>query len=184
MRKLILFILSLLAVCANTQAQRPRGPVTGRLFGKMLDEQTPQAIEYGSVALLAVSKDSAVAGCLIKPNGDFSLENIPVGEYRLRIFFLGYKTFEQKVLVNMQQQEKDLGNIKLSPDTRVLKEVAVSGEKSAVQMSIDRKIYNVSKDISTRGGNGLDAVKNVPSVTVDADGNVSLRNNSVQIYVD
>ena len=155
-----------------------------RLYGKVLDAKTKQPIEFASVALLWFDKDSAVAGVLAKSNGDFSLDNLPFGGFRLRISFIGYKTIEQKIFVNMQSIEKDLGNIALEQDEAVLKEVTVTSEKQLMEMSIDRKIYNVDKDISTKGGTGLDAVKNIPSVTVDADGNVSLRNNSVQIYID
>src|SRR5438105_10800010 len=98
--------------------------------------------------------------------------------------FICYKTYEQKIFVNMQNVDKDLGNLMLEEDAAMLNEVTVTAEKSAFQMSIDRKIYNVDKDASAKGGTGLDAVKNIPSVSVDADGNVTLRNNGVMIYVD
>lgn len=159
-------------------------PSIGHLYGKVLDAKTKEPVEFASVALLWYDKDSAVAGCLVKTNGDFSLDNLSFGAFRLRISFIGYKTIDQKMFINMQNIDKDLGNIMLEPDQELLKEVVVSEDKATVQMSIDRKVYNVEKDISTRGGTGLDAVKNIPSVTVDADGNVSLRNNSVAIYVD
>ncbi|MDP1727563.1 MAG: outer membrane beta-barrel family protein [Bacteroidota bacterium] len=179
-----LVILSLFFLPLSVAAQRPGAAFSGRLYGKVLDEISHEAVSFASVSLLAMQKDSLVAACLVKTNGDFSLENLPAGTFRLRIFFLGYKTFEQNVSVTMQQPEKDQGNLILSRDTKVLNEVAVSGNRDVMQMSIDRKVYNVSKDISTRGGTGLDAVKNIPSVTVDAEGSVSLRNNSVQVYVD
>lgn len=155
-----------------------------RLYGKVLDAKTKEPVEFAAVALLWFDKDSAIAGELAKSNGDFAMENLPFGGYRLRISFLGYKNYEQKVFVNMQNVDKDMGNIMLEPDAAMLKEVTVVEEKSAMTMSIDRKIYNVDKDLSAKGGTGLDAVKNIPSVTVDADGNVTLRNNGVMIYVD
>jgi outer membrane receptor protein involved in Fe transport len=155
-----------------------------RLYGKVLDAKTKEPVEFASVALLWFDKDSAIAGMLAKPNGEFSLENLPFGGYRLRISFIGYKNYEQKIFINMQSVDRDLGNILLEEDAALLKEVTVTVDKSPMQMSIDRKVYNVDKDMSAKGGTGLDAVKNIPSVTVDADGNVSLRNNSVTIYVD
>jgi hypothetical protein len=154
------------------------------LYGRILDAKTKEPVEFAAVALLWFDKDSAISGCLAKSNGDFSLENLPFGGYRLRITFLGYKNYEQKIFVNMQNVDKDLGNIMLEPDAAVLGEVTVVEEKSTMTMSIDRKVYNVDKDLSTKGGTGLDAVKNIPSVSVDADGNVTLRNNGVMIYVD
>ena len=191
-RNIVLFIVAVL-FALNIQAQFPGGggaapggkmPSIGHLYGKVLDAQTKEPVEFASVALLWYDKDSAVAGCLVKTNGDFSLDNLAFGAFRLRISFIGYKTIEQKMFINMQNIDKDLGDMLLAPDQELLKEVTVTEEKTAVQMSIDRKVYDVSKDISTRGGTGLDAVKNIPSVTVDADGNVSLRNNSVAVYID
>ncbi|HWY39108.1 MAG TPA: carboxypeptidase-like regulatory domain-containing protein, partial [Bacteroidia bacterium] len=154
------------------------------LYGKVLDAKTKEPVEFASVALLWYNKDSAVAGMLAKSNGDFSLDNLSFGGYRLRVSFIGYKNYEQKIFVNMQNVDKDLGNIMLEVDAEMLSEVTVTAEKSVMQMGIDRKIYNVDKDMSAKGGTGLDAVKNIPSVSVDADGNVTLRNNSVMIYVD
>ncbi|MGZ3865289.1 MAG: outer membrane beta-barrel protein [Bacteroidia bacterium] len=155
-----------------------------RLYGKVIDPKTKGPVEFASVALLDFDKDSAIAGVLAKSNGDFALENLPFGGYRFRISAIGYKTYEQKMFINMQTIDKDLGNIELEEDATILKEVTVVGEKETFQMGIDRKIYNVDKDASAKGGTGIDAVKNIPSVTVDADGNVSLRNNGVMIYVD
>lgn len=158
----------------------------GRFYGKVIDSRTKKPVEFASVVLLWFNKDSLIAGGLAKENGDFSLDNLPpYGGYRLRITFLGYKTYETKVYISPPNKiDNDLGDIKLEPDEKMLKEVEVTTEKSTYTMGIDRKIYNVDKDISTRGGTGLDAVKNIPSITVDADGGVQLRNNSVQIYID
>src|SRR5262249_53192933 len=75
-------------------------------------------------------------------------------------------------------------NIKLTVDEKLLSNVTVNSSKPLVQLAIDRKIYNVDKDISVAGGTAVDVMKNVPSVSVDIDGNVTLRNASPQIYVD
>ena len=106
------------------------------------------------------------------------------GGFRIRISFIGYKTYEEKLYVSFNPLEKDLGNISLSADEAILNEVTVVGEQSTLTMSIDRKTYNVDKDLSTKGGTGIDAVKNVPGVSVDADNNVTLRNQSVMILID
>ncbi len=192
--KKFIYTCILVCLCLGVFAQWPGGGGGGntkgmnmnfaRLYGKVLDAKTKKPVEFAAVALLWFDKDSVIAGGLAKQNGDFSLENLSFGGYRLRISFIGYKTLEQKMFVNMQSVDKDLGNLMLEADEALLKEVTVVEERSAMTMSIDRKIYNVDKDISAKGGTGLDAVKNIPSVSVDADGNVSLRNNGVMIYVD
>lgn len=158
----------------------------GRFYGKVVDARTKKPVEYASVVLLWFNKDSLIAGGLAKENGDFSLEGLPpYGGYRLRISFIGYKNYEAKVyIVPPNKIDQDLGDIKLEPDEKLLKEVEVSTEKSTFVMSVDRKVYNVDKDLSVKGGTALDALKNIPTVSVDADGNATLRESAVKIYVD
>ena len=84
----------------------------------------------------------------------------------------------------MSALDKDLGNFKLEIDNKVLEGVTVTSNKPLLQMGIDRKIFNVDKNITSQGGSAVDVMKNVPSVNVDIDGNVTLRNNAPQIFVD
>jgi hypothetical protein len=158
----------------------------GRFYGKVVDAKTKKPVEYASVVLLWFNKDSLIAGGLAKENGEFSLEGLPpYGGYRLKITFIGYKTYEQKVyIVPPNKIDQDLGDIKLEQDEKMLKEVEVVGEKATFVMGVDRKIYNVDKDLSVKGGTALDAVKNIPTISVDADGNATLRESAVRIYVD
>lgn len=158
----------------------------GRFYGKVIDAKTKKPVEYASVVLLWFNKDSLIAGGLAKENGEFSLDGLPpYGGYRLRISFIGYKNYEQKVyIVPPNKIDQDLGDIKLEQDEKLLKEVEVVGEKATFVMSVDRKIYNVDKDLSAKGGTALDAVKNIPTISVDADGNATLRESAVRIYVD
>lgn len=181
----------------------------GHFYGKILDASSSKPIEAASVQLIqnkfdTVSKkkkDVIVAGMLTDKRGEFSLENLAVmGAYKLKITAIGYTTYEAKVafdinpgmaknsngdLSNMLNAiDKDLGNIKLKIDAQQLENVTVTATKPLLTMGIDRKIYNVEKDITAAGGTGIDVMKNVPSVSVDLDGNVSLRNATPQIFVD
>ncbi|HEY4108208.1 outer membrane beta-barrel protein, partial [Puia sp.] len=88
------------------------------------------------------------------------------------------------VMQAMNAVDKDLGNIKLNEDAQNLEQVTVTASKPLIQMGVDRKIYNVEKDISAAGGSATDVMKNVPSVQVDIDGNVTLRNSAPTIFVD
>src|ERR1017187_10823614 len=104
-----LFFIAIILLALNMHAQYPGGgapggkmPSIGHLYGKVLDAQNKEPVEFASVALLWFDKDSAVAGCLVKTNGDFSLDNLSFGAFRLRISFIGYKTIEQKMFINMQ----------------------------------------------------------------------------------
>ena len=84
----------------------------------------------------------------------------------------------------MNSFDKDLGNIKLTEDVKQLQTVTVTASKPTLKMDIDKKTYNVEKDIANAGGTAQDVMKNVPSVNVDIDGNVTLRNAAPLIYVD
>jgi len=185
----LLFILSITVI-----AQRPNMggggvgmrnmPAIGRLYGKIVDATTKQPVDFATVTLLAVQKDSVINGMLAKANGDFSLDKIPMGRYRLRVSFIGYQQLTQQVTITPNNIEQDLGNISLQIDAKSLKEAVIEGERAAVIMTVDRRIYNVDKDISARGGTGIDAIKNIPGLSVDADGGVTLRNSSPTIFVD
>ncbi|MBC7861920.1 MAG: TonB-dependent receptor, partial [Bacteroidia bacterium] len=165
-------------------------PSIAKVMGKIVDAKTKKPIEYASVALVWFSKDSVITGTVTKSNGDFKLEGLSFGAFRLRISFIGYKTYNEKLFITGNANasdfglEKDLGNIELQPDETLLKEVTVVGEKSVLELGIDRKIYNVDKDLSTKGGTGIDAIKNVPGVSVDVDNNVTLRNQAVAILIN
>jgi outer membrane receptor protein involved in Fe transport len=177
------------------------GYATVQLNGKKFDPDTKQL------------KDTLWAGQLTEANGDFNLEKLPVvGEYTLVISFLGYTEVRQTVSFGIKPPapgakpgggmpgggipgggfpgagganfDKDLGNIRLMEGVTALKEITVSGKASTTTLSLDRKTYRVDKDLSTAGGTAQDALKNVPSLSVDLDGNVALRNGSPQIFVD
>lgn len=190
-KTLLLFILPLSVFGqrpAGTMPDAARGragmPSIGRVYGKVIDANSGNPVEFSTVTLLAINKDSIISGALAKPNGDFSLDKLPFGRFRLRISFIGYKTSFLNVVITPNNLEQDLGNIKLDVDAKALKEAVIEGERNTVIMTIDRRIYTVDKDISARGGSGIDAVKNIPGITVDADGAVTLRNGSPTVFVD
>jgi len=156
-------------------------------------------------------KDVLFKGISTKANGEFSFEELPLfGALKLKISALGYKPVEQTVAFQMKMPpggaapkqsgdpsqamnamsgmlnsiDKDLGNIKLVTDTKQLEAVTVTASKPTLKLDIDKKVYNVEKDLVNAGGTALDVMKNVPSVNVDIDGNVKLRNATPQIYID
>lgn len=160
--------------------------IKGRVYGKLLDAKTKKPIEFASVVVLWHNKDSLLGGSLTKENGEFNIENLPaMGGFRFRATQIGYKKTETRFFLQMPSKlEVDLGDLKMELDEKLLGEVEVVAEKKTVEMSIDRRTYNVDKDISVRGGSAVDVMKNVPGVTVDGDGNAQLRNQSPTIFVD
>ncbi|MBC7690095.1 MAG: TonB-dependent receptor [Aquabacterium sp.] len=179
----------------------------GHFYGKVIDAATNKPIDAASIQLIQNKfdtatkkrKDVVVSGMLTSRKGEFSLENLPImAAYRLVITAIGYKTLEQKpaFALNMaggkpgdissmlSAVDKDLGNIKMETDAKQLEGVTVTADKGLLTMGIDRKIFNVEKNIASVGGTAVDVMKNVPSLNVDIDGNVTLRNASPQIFVD
>lgn len=180
---------ALLLCIPGAHAQRQGGwggqrPAIGKVYGRVLDSGTRKGVEFATVSLLSATKDSVVGGALTEPNGDFAIDKLAFGAYRLRIAFLGYKKFEQPVQVTPERIEQDLGNLLLEGDAVILKAAEVTAERSQTQLQVDRRVYNVEKDLSVRGGTGIDVMKNVPGLTVDADDNVQLRNATPQIFID
>ncbi len=209
MRNFYLFFIAFF-ISTNLFAQYPgagnRGGQSmnlGHFYGKVVDE-TGKPIESASIQLSqnkmdTVSKkrrDFVVAVLLSDKKGDFSIDKLPVlTTYQLLITAIGYKTFNEKVAFNLKTGgtdmsqmlnaiDKDLGNIKMAQNTQQLQTVVVTADKSMVQMNIDRKVFNVDKSLTSVGGTAIDVMKNVPSVNVDIDGNVTLRNAAPQIFVD
>jgi hypothetical protein len=154
-----------------------------RLYGRVFDSTTEKPIELAIISALSLS-DSLVTGALTKANGDFILENLPPQLLQVRIQFLGFET--QVITINPASNgnQPDLGNIRLKPDRKLLQEVVVEAEKAQVMIGIDRRIYQVDKDLSARGGSALDAIKNIPGLTVSSDNVVQLRNQAPAIFVD
>lgn len=188
MRRIVSLITGwLLLFCIAAVAQQPGGGkapgAAGTIYGKLLDAQSNKPIEYASVALLR--PDSSVqTGMLSKPNGDFSFENIPLNKYILRINFIGYETVYRNAALSGKSGSIDIGNVKLKPNVKSLSAVNVVGEKPAFTMAIDKRVFNVEKNLSSIGGTATDVLKQVPSVNVDIDGNVTVRNGTPTIFID
>ncbi|RBL90721.1 TonB-dependent receptor [Chitinophaga flava] len=188
MRKVVLLLTGWMVLFNLTlMAQQPGGknPVanTGSIYGKLQDAQTGKPVEYASVAILRPDS-SVLTGMLSKPNGDFNFDNLTIGKYILKINFIGYEVFFKPVQLSGKTTTMDAGNIKLHPNVKSLAAVNVVGEKPAFTMAIDKRVFNVEKNLASIGGTATDVLKQVPSVSVDIDGNVSVRNGAPTIFVD
>lgn len=179
----------------------------GHFYGKVLDSVSNKPLEAASVLLIQNKfdtatkkrKDMIVAGMLTDKKGEFSLEGLNImGQYKLTITAIGFKPFSTKVAFDLKMEagkpadmssmlsaiDKDLGNFSLEADAKLMENLTVTSSKALFTMNIDRKVFNVERNLSSVGGTAVDVMKNVPSVNVDIDGNVSLRNATPQIFVD
>lgn len=191
-------------------AGRSQGSNSGHLYGKVVDSKTGKGVEGASLQLLDNRFDSAsgkataatLKAAITNAKGEFDVENVPVMEnITLKFSAVGYKALNQKVSFGikpssgdvqgeggreqlMSMIDKDLGNIKLEQDAAVLANVTVTSTKSLFEMGVDRKIFNVDKNLTSSGQTATEVMKSIPSLSVDIDGNVTLRNAAPQLFVD
>ncbi|MEO6893598.1 MAG: TonB-dependent receptor, partial [Ginsengibacter sp.] len=207
------FTLFILITSAAVMAQYPQAPGgtngggrsmnMGHFYGKVIDGNTNKPIESASVQLSQSKMDTVtkkrntkiIAALLTDKKGEFSIDKLPLfGNYTLIVSAVGHAAYNDEISFNLKMNgdksqmlnaiDKDLGNIKLLPQEKQLANVVITANKPMMQMSIDRKVFNVDKSLTSVGGTAVDVMRNVPSVNVDIDGNVTLRNASPQIFVD
>lgn len=191
---ILVFSLLLLKVDAQEQEQMPQEDVptlqirSNRIYGKLVDENTGKGVGAASVQIYLADKDSLLNGMLTRSNGNFSFSNISISQkIKVVISAIGFEPYEQIITPTPDKNgrfERDLGNISLHTAIKQLTGITITATPPALQMGIDRKVFNVAKSLTSTGGTAEDVLKNIPSVTVDIDGNVELRNVTPQIYVD
>ncbi len=211
-KSLLLLAMAILSI--NLYAQIPQGAPAGmqapknigRVYGKLLDEND-KPLSGASVLIMESRMDPStkkakqilLKGVVTESNGDFNFDELPVmTKLQLKISSSGYKLMDQDVSFlpkmekgatqaasgGMPSFNKDLGNIKLTVDARQLQDITVAVSSPGIKLSAEKKIFNVEKNIMSAGGTAVDVMRNVPSVNVDIDGNVSLRNSAPQLLVD
>ncbi|OBX23986.1 MULTISPECIES: TonB-dependent receptor domain-containing protein [Bizionia] len=179
MNKLILSFSLIVLAAFNLTAQN-NNEVT--ITGKVFEKATNFPLEYATVAFINKTENRIVTGGITTESGAFSIP-IPSGTYDVTIEFIGFDklTIPNQVLTS----DKNLGTIGLAENAQALDEVEIIAETTTVEIKLDKKIYNVGKDLTVRGGTVSDVLDNVPSVSVDVEGNVALRGNeNVRILIN
>ena len=163
------------------QGERPKAIIKG----KVIDGTTGLPLDYATITILSQKDSSLITGGITDEKGMFTIET-KMGKYFAQIDFLAFqtKTIDQ-IPLGKGQLLADLGTISLDADSHTLGEIEVRAEKSQMQMSLDKRVFNVGKDLANTGASAEDILDNVPSVAVDVEGNVSLRGSgNVRILID
>ena len=153
-----------------------------RISGKVIEKVSKQTLEYATITFMNAESPKAVAGGITNPKGEFDIDIIP-GIYDIKIEFISFKP----ILIKDRNltETTNLGQIALEEDATQLNEVVIRAEKSSVEIKLDKKVYNVGQDMMVKGGTVSDVLDNVPSVSVDVEGNVSLRgSDNIRILID
>ena len=144
------------------------------LKGILLDQQTKQPLEYASIALLKKADSTVVGGVLTRPNGAFEISKLQIGQYVLKIAYIGYKNRFIPVNIN-DIRIVNLGTVTLTPTSELLSQVNISSGKVNASNKIDKQSYRADQFESAKGGTAIDVLKNLPSVAVNGEGQISVR---------
>ena len=180
MNKISLFFVTFALTFLSVFSQKPQNNQIS-ITGNIIDSNTKEPLEYATVVLNNL-ETKQLSGGITDEKGNFTIKIIP-GTYDVSFEFISFKTIKiSKKIIN---SSLNFGTIKLSEDSDKLDEIVIIAEKSTVEIRLDKRIYNVGKDMTVKGGSASDVLDNVPSVDVDVEGNVSLRGNeNVRILID
>ncbi len=152
--------------------------------GRVFDKATGLPMEYATVRACTLPDTTFIAGCITEPTGNFSME-LEKGRYVLEFQYMGFVTSYRNITLDGTKNPYDVGKVNLSPDSRMLNEVDVVAERSTYEMTLDKHVFNVGKDVGNTAGNAIEVLENIPAVSVDVEGNVSLRgDDGVRILID
>lgn len=152
---------------------------SAKVSGIILDSASRQPVEFASVALINTATNKPIDGASADDKGRFTINRVPIGEFNLLISFVGYRNKTVRgIRVVTRADEANVGIINLRSETRTLSEVTVTGQAALIEEKVDRLVYNADKDITSKGGDATEVMRKVPLLSVDLDGNVSLRGSS------
>ena len=175
--KLVIFISTALLSCLAFSQNK------ANIYGRVLEKENQEAIPFANIILLENEKQ--IAAGITDDDGTFELNNIPEGNYLLKIEFLGFKKHQEKLNIGRLNKQYNLGKIELIPDEETLDEVVLKGNKDEVLKRMNKKTYALDENVSQIGGSVIQAMQNLPGITTDNDGNINLRgSNRVAILID
>ena len=158
----------------------------GTVSGRVIDAENHKPVEYANMVLLDTVAGKMVAGVVSDSTGRFRMTNVPLGTFILEYTFIGYEKQRSKpITISRKQPVAELGVLKLGSGTITMNEVTVTAERSMMINKIDRKVFNLQKDITAQTGTVTDVLQTIPSISVDMDGNISLRGSgSVTVLIN
>ena len=157
----------------------------GKISGQIIDDKN-KIVEFANVILLKAKDSTLVKGALSDQNGSFEFEKTPSGEYLVSISQMGYKKFyTPKFSLDSDNPNVKLSNLILSEDSKQLAEVQVVAKKPFIEQQLDKTVINVENSIVSAGSTALEVLEKAPGITVDKDGNISLKGKqNVMVMMD
>ncbi len=182
MKHILLTFIYVFSLVITATGENVSGNITGNIF----DEETNQALEYVSVAVFIIKGNSLISGTISDKQGNFNIKGLEQGQYYVEVSFLGYdKIVLDDIQIDADNTNVDLGRINLPRSVSQLDEVEIVADEMMVEYKIDRKVINVSQQLTAASGSAVDILENLPSITVDVEGNVSLRGSTgFMVFID
>lgn len=176
------FLLTGWASAQETGSGQKEYQITGRI----LDKQSQEPVSYASVILMDGDSEKNIAGAVADESGQFFITEFKDGKYKLRVSFMGYSVSDpMELTVSSRENYFNFGSIFLEEESVGLQEVVVQGQRQLIEERVDRTIYNAENDLTTIGGDAADVLRRVPMLSVDLDGNVSMRGSSnILVLID
>jgi len=168
-------------------AARGYGQHNIKIFGTLTDSLTHEPVSFATVALLNQQTKTPVKGIQTDTSGNFVLEDVPVGTFTLRLSYVGYNdVLKENILINTITSNLNLGALLMTASKNsLLKEVVIIAKKETLQNIDGKKVFSVNQSLVSKGGTAANLLQNVPTLQIDANGNVSLRgSNDVKVLVD
>ncbi|CAG5073331.1 hypothetical protein DYBT9623_04785 [Dyadobacter sp. CECT 9623] len=151
---------------------------SGKIRGILVDSVSKKPVEFAALSLVDIKTNNPIDGTTTDEKGEFTMSKVASGDFKILISFIGYKTKTINDIKIDRKSDLNLGSISMAPDVVQLNEVEVVGMAQLVEEKVDRLVYNAEKDITSKGGDASDIMRKVPMLTVDLDGNISLRGSS------
>jgi ferric enterobactin receptor len=173
----IIFLITIQFIFCNAVSVQTK--TNSRLIGKVFDKSVMQPMEYATISVIDRLSGKTINGSVADIKGSFVISDIPFGIYKISVGFIGYENIIiDSISISSNKRVVSLGTIYLSPSTRNLQNVTITGDKPIIENKIDKIVYNAANDITSQGGAAIDVLKKVPQVTFDVDGNVELQGNA------
>ncbi len=177
----ILFLIQSFFMLTSV-AQKTNNKTT-TIKGQVLDKELKEPISYATIIVKTKNQAKILTGSSSNEKGNFEVKNVAYGQILVEFQFIGYKTVVKEITLN--SKTTNIGIIELEQESEALEGVLIVAERSTIEQRIDRKIINVGKDLTTAGASAADIMNNIPAVSIDQDGNLSLRgNDNVRVLLD
>ncbi|HPE77450.1 MAG TPA: TonB-dependent receptor [Draconibacterium sp.] len=150
----------------------------GTVSGKVIDSVNGQPLEYASVAVYNATDSMLINGTITNGSGNFKIEKLKSSLYYIRVQFLGYETMQTRSFEVINEGETSLGDLKIQPSAQMMEEISVSGNRANSSNKLEKQSYSASQFESAKGGTAIDVLKNMPSIAVNGQGEVTVRGSS------